>query len=569
MTSSADSARATAASTATFCATLVDEWVACGLRHAVVAPGSRSTPLALALADHGGLEVHVFHDERSAAFAALGIGIASGEPAILLCTSGTAAAHFHAAVIEAHLSDVPMVVCTADRPPELRDVGAPQTIDQTKLFGDAVRWFHDPGVASFDASHTWRSLAARCVDIATGQRPGPVHLNLPFREPLVGDVAELPPARSGAWSQTIYPSMPAPSDLGDVARLVSGVRGVIVAGRGSEPEVLDLARALGWPVLADAVSGLRDCDPSVVVAFDAILRSSAAASRLAADVVVRVGAPPASKVLSQWLTATGAPLVQVSPTESVVDPDHRVRHRVVGSVSEVCRLLARSVEAVSDEWLGLWSTAETAAQTAISTWCAKNWSEQTAARTVTDSMARGSRLVVSSSMPIRDVEWFGTVTPGVVVSSNRGANGIDGVVSTAVGVALASGKPTVLLIGDVALLHDSNGLVGLASRGVDLSVVVTNNDGGSIFSFLPQATQVSHETFEKIYGTPHGVSFAHLAAAHGLRHVDVSDTAGLAQAVRQGGPVLIEARFDRGANVASHEACSTAVTAAVESALSL
>lgn len=563
MTSSADSAR----TTATFCATLVDEWVRCGIRHAVIAPGSRSTPLALALVAHGGLDVHVFHDERSAAFAALGLGIETAVPAVLLCTSGTAATHFHAAVVEAHLSDVPMVVCTADRPPELRDVGAPQTIDQTKLFGDAVRWFHDPGVATDGAAHSWRSLAARCLDAATGERPGPVHLNLPFREPLVGVAGDLPPSRDAAWSRTLHARAVSTEIRDEIVGCVNGRRGVIVAGRGAEPAVVDLARSLGWPVLADAVSGLRDCDAHVVVAFDAILRSQKVASRLAPEVVVRIGAPPASKVTSQWLTGLDVPLLQMSPTSAVVDPDHRVSRRIVGDVSALCDAVASACTPVAGDWLEAWGVAETAAQTRISSWCAQNWSEQTVARTVTDALPRGSRLVVSSSMPIRDVEWFGTVTPGVTVVSNRGANGIDGVVSTAVGVAIASGAPTVLLIGDVALLHDTNGLLGLAARGVDLSIVVTNNDGGSIFSFLPQATQVDAGDFEKIYGTPHGVSFAHLAAAHSLRYCDVSDIASLDAAVRAGGPGVVEARFDRSANVTAHDACNLAVIAAVESAL--
>ncbi len=553
--------------TATFCATLVDEWVSCGVREAIVAPGSRSTPLALAIAAHAEMRVHVFHDERSAAFAALGVGVATGVPAVLLCTSGTAATHFHAAVVEAHLSDVPMVVCTADRPPELRDVGAPQTIDQTKLYGDAVRWFHDPGVASVAAAGSWRALAARCVDIATGARPGPVHLNLPFREPLVGVAGELPARRENGWSRTARSTLLSEHHIADIGGMLSERRGVIVAGRGATAEVIRLAKSLGWPVLADAVSGLRDCDESVIVAFDAILRSPVAARRMAPEVVLRVGAPPASKVLAQWLASVDAPLVQVSPTEAVVDPDHRLGRRIVGDVAGVCGALAGTVRPVDGEWLGVWSTAETAAQTALGAWCDANWSEQTVARTVTDSLVAGSRLVVSSSMPIRDVEWFGTVTPGSQVHSNRGANGIDGVVSTAVGIAVASGDPTVVLIGDVALLHDSNGLLGLAGRRANVAVVVTNNDGGSIFSFLPQATSVERETFEMLYGTPHGVSFAHLAAAHGLAHVAVGDAASLAAAVRAGGPVIIEARFLRDQNVASHDACNAAVVAAVESAL--
>lgn len=513
--------------------------------------------------------MQVFHDERSAAFAALGVGLATGAPAVVLCTSGTAATHFHGAVVEAHLSDVPMIVCTADRPPELRDIGAPQTIDQTKLFGDAVRWFHDPGVADDVAAHTWRSLAARCVDLATGERPGPVHLNLPFREPLVGVPGSLPPSRDHrGWSHTTRGTLPSDEQITQLSSLLSGRRGVLVAGRGSESDVMNLARALGWPVLADPVSGLRDCDSSVVVAYDAILRSSVAADRLAPEVVVRVGAPPASKVLAQWLASVDAPLVQMSPTSTVVDPDHRVGVRIVADIAATCREVAMRVNAVSPDWLDAWVVAETAAQTVLSAWCAANWTEQTVARTVTDSLRPGSRLVVSSSMPIRDVEWYGTVTPGSIVHANRGANGIDGVVATAIGVAVATGAPTVVLIGDVALLHDSTSLIGLKARGADLTVVVTNNDGGSIFSFLPQAAQVSAETFEMLYGTPHGVSFAQLAAAHSLPHTEVHDAASLAAAVRAGGPAIVEASFERGANVAAHDACNAAVVEAVESVLS-
>lgn len=564
----------TAGAAATFCATLVDEWARCGVAHAVVAPGSRSTPLALALAARDDLALHVFHDERSASFAALGIAMATGVPAVLLCTSGTAATHFHAAIAEAHLSGVPMIVCTADRPPELRDVAAPQTIDQTKLYGDAVRWFHDPGVASIDAAHTWRALAARCVAESTGRRPGPVHLNLPFREPLVGAAAPLPPARAGAWMTQHLAVRPDDGSISEVAGRLAGRpvgrRGVVVAGRGADRAVIDLARALGWPVLADPLSGARDCDRNVVVGFDPILRSQTAAAQLSPEVVVRVGQPPASKVLSQWLAASGAEMIQITGVDTVIDPDHRVSLRITGDVADICGRLAASVSGATapPAWLERWGAAETAAQTALSRWCGATWSEPTVARTVTDALG-SSQMVVSSSMPIRDVEWFGTVTPDATVHANRGANGIDGVVSTAVGVALATGRHTVLLIGDVALLHDANGLIGLARRDVSLTVVVTNNDGGSIFSFLPQAAVVEESVFESLYGTPHGVSFASLAAAHGLEHVEVGDAAALTAAVGSPGVCIVEARFARGANVAAHESANAAIIAAVDVALSV
>ena len=557
MSSSGDTA-------ATFCATLVDEWERQGVAHAVVAPGSRSTPLAVALANSTAIQVHVFHDERSASFAALGIGSASGFPAVLLCTSGTAATHFHGAVVEAHQSDVPMIVCTADRPPDLRDVGAAQTIDQTQLFGSSVRWFHDPGVASRDASHSWRSLAARSVQAAVGFRPGPVHLNLPFREPLLGAVIDMPEPRVGKWSDVSRLPSAETAVLDEVSKVLSGRRGVIVAGRGSGREVLTLADALGWPVFADALSGVRENHPSVVIGFDSILRAEKFTAEHVPEVVLRVGAPPASKVLSQWVSSTAARVVQLRATEMMIDPDHAVELTVVGDISSSLRVLATSVKAVDRSWRESWALAETTAQAAITHWTSQNFSEPSVARFVSSAMNVGDHLVVSSSMPIRDIEWYGTATPGVTVHSNRGTNGIDGVVSTAVGVALATRAPVTLLIGDVACIHDSNGLWALNRRDIDVTIVVTNNDGGSIFSFLPQAQWVTDSTFELLYGTPHGVSFLHLAAAHGIAYESVTSGEALRQTLEGRGTRLIEVPCDRGVNVALHEALQSAVIAAIE-----
>ena len=557
MSSSGDTA-------ATFCATLVDEWARQGVRHAVVAPGSRSTPLAVALARNESIEVHVFHDERSASFAALGIGTASGFPAVLLCTSGTAATHFHGAVVEAHQSDVPMIVCTADRPPELRDVGAAQTIDQTHLFGTAVRWFHDPGVPSRDAATTWRSLASRTVQAAVGARPGPVHLNLPFREPLTGDVVDMPASREKKWSEVVHLGASEVQDLSEIIKAISGQRGVIIAGRGASRDVLSLSAALGWPIFADAVSGVRESNNSVVIGFDAILRSELFATSHVPEVVLRIGAPPASKVLAQWIKKNDCRIVQVRPTEMVSDPDHMVEFTVVGDVATTTRVLAAAVTPCDKAWILDWADAETRAQKAISEWTFENFSEPSIARTVTSALSVGSHLVVSSSMPIRDVEWFGTTTPGVTVHSNRGTNGIDGVISTAVGVAIASKSRVTVLIGDVACLHDSNGLWALSRRDVDLTIVVTNNDGGSIFSFLPQAQIVSNSDFELLYGTPHGASFEHLAATHGIAYERVASVKDLETTLQRTGTRLIEVPCDRLANVAQHESLNSAVVAAVE-----
>ena len=548
---------------ASFCATVVDEWIRMGVRHAVVAPGSRSTPMALALASRAELRVHVFHDERSASFAALGIGMSTGAPAVLLCTSGTAATHFHGAVVEAHQSDVPMIVCTADRPPELRDVGAPQTIDQTNLFGTAVRWFHDPGVPAIEAAHTWRSLAARAWNSSSGTRPGPVHLNLPFREPLLGSPTIVPEPRGEGWSSELPARTVGREDLEVIAARMSGERGIVIAGAGATPEVLTLAVALGWPVFADARSGLRVRSSNVIIGFDPLLRCATFTAARRPDVVLRVGQPPASKVLAQWVASLGADVIQLSPTPSVVDPDHNVATTVVGDVTMHCTVLAKMVTSTDGPWCDEWSAAEEVVQATVSQWLDAHMTEPAVARTVTECLSAGDNLVVSSSMPIRDVEWFGAATEGVSVYSNRGANGIDGVVSTSVGVALGSSARTVLLIGDVACVHDSNGLWGLAERGADLRIVVTNNNGGAIFSFLPQAKGVPDATFELLFGTPHRVSFANLAAAHGIDHVEVRDRASLVAALSRPGPVLIEVPFDRSANVSDHEALNEAVTTAV------
>lgn len=548
---------------ATFCATLVDEWILLGVQHAVVAPGSRSTPLALALAQRSEIQLHLFHDERSASFAALGVGLASGAPAVLLCTSGTAAAHFHAAVIEADLSSVPMIVCTADRPPELRDVGAPQTIDQTHLFGNSVRWFHDPGVPSDDAAHSWRSLAGRAFAAALGERHGPVHVNLPFREPLLGTAGVLPPARSTGWSRRLFPVVTDVDGLDEFSSALSGRTGVIIAGNGSGRDVLALASALGWPVFADATSGVRECDPLVVTAFDPILRDIDFADSHYPDVVLRVGSPAASKVLAQWVTRSQCDVYQISKNETVVDPDHNVALSLVGDIKLITHSLAEKSKSCASKWLSDWALAETAAHVAIDAWTTANMSEPTVARVVTSGVKVGSHLVISSSMPIRDVEWFGTVTPGVTVHANRGANGIDGVVSTAVGVALASQAPVVLLIGDVAAIHDSNGFWGLSRRAVNLTVVVTNNDGGSIFSFLPQATSVEQSTFELLYGTPHGVSFQHLAAMHGLSFLQAHTANSLREILQSEGTRIVEVPLDRSVNVAQHKSLNDEVVAAV------
>jgi 2-succinyl-5-enolpyruvyl-6-hydroxy-3-cyclohexene-1-carboxylate synthase len=558
---------------ATFCVTLVDEVVRAGVRHAVVAPGSRSTPLALALAaaaDRGDLQLHVFHDERSAAFAALGIGLATGRPALVACTSGTAAAELHAAVVEAHQAEVPLLVCTADRPPELRDVAAPQTIDQTRLFGSAVRRFVDAGPPDAAMADRWRSLVARVVADTIDPWPGPVHLNLPFREPLVGEPGPLPPGRpDGApWHRVLTGSRVLdPATLDALAERLDRQRGVIVAGGGAGDAgaVHELATAAGWPVLADPRSGCRLPRSATVAAYDDLLRHDGFARDHTPEVVLRLGQPPASKVLAQWLARSGAEQVQVGASPAWIDPEATATTRVVGDPALVCRDLAKRLSAgARTPWAARWRRAEEAAQDAIAAALAaqRGPTEPGVARALVAGVPDGTTLVASSSMPVRDVEWYAGPRAGVRHVANRGANGIDGVVSTAVGVALAGDGPTVLLIGDIALLHDANGLVALAERDVDLTIVVVDNDGGGIFSFLPQATAVEPGRFERLFGTPHGVDLSALAAAHHLPVVELADLAELGAALGPG-VRLVRLRTDRTENVAVHQAIHDAVASAL------
>ncbi len=534
----------------TFCATLVDEWVRCGLTDAVVCPGSRSTPMTLALAGDDRVRTHVHHDERSGSFLALGLAAAGGRPVVVVTTSGTAVVQLHAAVVEADLAGVPLILCTADRPPELRDVAAPQTVDQTHLFGRSVRSFTDPGVPDPAQSSTWRSIAGRAWAEATAEWPGPVQLNLPFREPLVGEVGELPVGRGeGPWHQRASAARLAPV----LDEATCSARGIVVAGRGTaDPHALAaLAEDLGWPLLADPSSGCAG-DTSIAL-FDPLLRTSFA-DVARPEVVIRGGGMPASKVLAQWLDGCGHEELVVAAPGWWPDPSRRA-----ALVLDAVPTVAASHRPVA-EWVEAWQVASAAVGEAVDRALDDApLSEPAVARHLTRTLPPGAVLVASSSMPVRDVEWFGVGRRDLRVLSNRGANGIDGVVSTAVGAALTGAK-TTLLIGDVAFLHDSNGLLGLTDRGVDLTIVVLDNDGGGIFSFLPQWTDLPPERFERFFGTPHGLDLVALSRAYGVDAARVGSVEELAW--RPGVRVLV-VPTDRDENVVLHRRLEAAASAAV------
>jgi len=538
--------------------------------------------MALAIAARSELQLHVFHDERSASFAALGIGLSSKSgklmPAILLCTSGTAAVEFHAAVVEANYASVPMLVCTADRPPELQGVGAAQTIDQQNLYGASTRLFVDAGIADDTRRDDWRQLAHEVLSAAIRTDAGPVHLNLPFREPLVGIAEELPAAIA---SQVGNAFDDPPSISQDILQKLSamcvGEKGVIVAGNGIDnPQmVLELAHRLQWPVFADSRSGCRvdigEAHGAIVVSnADILLRDSQTASACIPQVVLRFGEPPVSKVVNTWLRESKCTYLAVSDTMKLIDPDRIVVEHVVAKASHVCESLNAHVQQKpATSWVSNWAKLQTTCGlTLASMWNDSSpLTEPLVARALMEAMPQDSNLVLSSSMPVRDVEWFSAPRGGVRVLANRGVNGIDGVVSTAVGVAAESGKFTALLIGDIALLHDTNGLLNLMQRAVDLKIVVVDNKGGGIFSFLPQSTTLDPQRFEQLFGTPHNVDIGQLVQAHGLPNTTVETVVQLKLALAQKGSRVIIVNTDRRQNVIDHDAIYAAVYAAVAKAL--
>lgn len=541
---------------ATFCATLVHEWARLGVRTAFVSPGSRSTPIALALAADDSFVIDVFHDERSAAFAALGASVSSGRPSLVVCTSGTAATHFHGAVVEADLAGVPMIVVTADRPPELQGVGAPQTIDQTALYGSAAHWFHDPGVPSAESSSSWRAIARRCVSESLARPSGPVHLNLPFREPLVGSVLALPPADSVDESTDGMGRLTS-SDSDRLSREWSVARPVVIAGRGTPLALVRAARDRGWPVFAE--SRVRGHD-DVVTHFDSLVRCADFADVVVPDLAVRVGDPPASKVLGQWLLRHGTRQVHVSPDGRVFDPDHVMAERIVCDPNDLLPVFGE-ISTPDETWTRQWSDGESTARRAVAD-CLNGLEWMSGVGAVV-GFAHGlpddAAIVVSSSMPIRDLEWFGGSLGSRDVFSNRGANGIDGVLATAIGVARSRGGTVGVLIGDVAMLHDSSSLTALAGRGLDIRILVVDNDGGGIFHHLPQRASVDASVFEKLYGTPHDTNFEALAAAHAITAESATTPRDVESAASRSGPHMTIVTTNRDRDVDAHRMLHAAV----------
>ncbi len=589
---------------------MVQALVDAGVEDVVACPGSRSTPLALATRAHPGLRVRVLLDERSAGFFALGLAKASRRPVAVVVTSGTAVANLLPAVVEASLARVPLVLLTADRPPELRDRGAPQTIDQVHIFGGHVRWFADLPVMD-DLPETRRHLEAavgRAVATARSGPQGPVHLNAPFREPLVPGSAlgPLDPPRPaalegarprGAAQSFVDVVVGRPTltgvDLEDlVARLGGFERGIIVAGPQDDPDVpaalARLAAATGYPILADPLSGSR-CGPHdrshVIAHAEHLVRPGPWRDAHLPDLVIRFGAAPTSKPVMTMLADR-------QPIQIVVDGDGGWREPALIATTFIHADAASTALAVADRiagsravndswasnWASAWRDADDAADGALRDWLAAVTRrgepfEGHPFALLGDLLPDGALLWAGNSMPVRDLDaWLPAGPRAIRALSNRGANGIDGVVSTALGAAAARGMgPVVLVVGDVSFLHDLNALLAARLHDLSATIVLIDNDGGGIFSFLSQATTEAREVglpdhYEELFGTPHGIDVGPIAEALGAtyRRVGAADLGeALADSIARPGVQVLSLRTDRARNVELHRDAAAAVAAAL------
>ncbi len=573
----------------------VDELARSGVHHVCICPGSRSTPLAMIFAEVAkaspDFKVWMHLDERSAAFFALGLAKASRQPVALLCTSGTAAANFMPAIVEAHYARVPLIVLTADRPAELRDVGAPQTIDQLRLYGPYVKWFVEVALpeSSPEMLRYIRTLANRATAESLAGTAGPVHLNFPFREPLVplpGDEASPDVARPEHTPYTVVSSGLRRADARLIGRLAADLanieRGLIVCGAQDNPAfpeaVARLSAALGYPILADPLSQVR-CGPHdrqyVISTYDAFLRDPAIVEWAAPQVVLRFGAVPTSKPLAQYLTRyAAARQILIDGDNPWRDPALIVSEAIRADARLFCEDLAHQLGALNGTgahtWLDHWLALDQGARAVIEQQLASfdDLFEGSVFTELAEVLPDGATLYASSSMPVRDLDtFFAGCERRLRFLANRGANGIDGVVSSALGASAASqnGAPLVLVIGDLAFYHDMNGLMAARLHRLNATIVLINNDGGGIFSFLPQAAYPEH--FEQLFGTPHGLDFGQAAALYDAAYTHAADWNSFRQAVTQGingsGLHIVEVQTNRERNVQQHRAVWKAVSAAL------
>jgi 2-succinyl-5-enolpyruvyl-6-hydroxy-3-cyclohexene-1-carboxylate synthase len=576
----------------------VDELARCGMRAACTSPGSRSAPLALTLAREGRLRCYSHIDERCAGFFAVGLAKASGLPVAVTCTSGTAVANLLPAAVEAHEARVPLLLLTADRPPELRESGAGQAIDQLKLFGSAAKWFFDVGTHDAEPERLrWmRTLACRAYATALEGRPGVVHLNFALREPLVSDepLADDPSGRPGRAPYVRRAPLTGRAQPTVALRelVATSRRGVVVAGRDERPAppgepslgeaASSFAEAFGWPLLADPLSGARR-GAAGIAHYDALLRDDGFARTLRPDLVLRVGDLPVSRPLRNWLAGLqDVPQIALDPEGAWQDPASVLSDSLAVEPAGVLTALVREPVGSADEhWLASWRSGdERAAEAILAVLGEAGLCEPAVASELGVLLPQQATLFVASSMPVRDVETFWPIRADAPrVLCNRGANGIDGTVSSAFGAAAAGDGPVVLLIGDVALAHDIGGLLAARRLGLKLTIVLLDNGGGGIFDFLPVAAAAAarasepeqrQDIYTRHIATPTGLDFSAAASLYGISHERAEDVAGfrsaLERALARENSSIVEVRGDREKNVELHRRVWQAVAAALGSA---
>lgn len=553
-----------------YLSSFVDEMVKNGVRDVVLSPGSRSTPLALLFAENPEISIYLDIDERSAGFLALGLAKAKKKPVALLCTSGTATANYYPAIIEAFYARVPMIILTADRPYELQNVGAPQTIGQAGMYGGHVKRFIEMDVPESDTSmlqHT-RIVGARAVSLAVTQPCGPVHLNFPLREPLLPNMTDAANYRQqGKAAVSIHRGTLAlaSSESHSLAETIQKAKkGVIICGQiesvGMREAVTAFAERLGFPILADPLSQLR-CGSrtrsNIIECYDSFLRDEQAASLLQPDLVIRFGPMPVSKALMLWLRKQKAAHFVIDGGLGWRDPSATATEMVYCDEERFCRdMIDLLPKNENRDWLGLWRSINEASKAALLSIRDENvLSEGKTFIQISDLLPDHSCLFVGNSMPIRELDTFlFACSRDVHVYANRGANGIDGVVSTAVGVSLVR-KNTVLAIGDLSFFHDMNGLLAAKQNHANLTIILINNDGGGIFSFLPQASEKGN--FEALFGTPHGLDFSNTARLYGADYKNVGSWGDFASAFTHSfakpGLKIIEVQTKREENVRKHD----------------
>ncbi len=569
----------------------VDELQRAGVRNVVVCPGSRSTPLAMAFAAQPGMRIWMQVDERSAAYFGLGMAKRLCQPVALLCTSGTAAANFMPAVVEAKLTHVPLLVLTADRPHELRDNGAPQSIDQNRLYGIYVKWFVEIALpeATNVALRYIRTIAVRAAASVQANPAGPVHLNFPFREPLTPEPIpgqSLPPIEQRdlvAWQgrpdnapfvevREAPLDVPAATTMGYLMDMVRGARrGLIIVGPNDDLTLVEpivrLARRLGYPILADPLSQLRcgDHDQVMVLSsYDAFLRIDSFIESAQPELILRFGAMPTSKPLLLYLKRyASCPLVLIDGHGGWEEPTQLASELFHANPAALCQALLDQREeiqpSVSQAWLTTWQDADKLTRQTLQ-YAVQDFNELFEGRVFTELaglLPDGATLYTGNSMPVRDLDtFFWCSEHRIRIMGNRGASGIDGVVSSALGASAGAGpnEPTVLVLGDLSFFHDLNGLLAARLYQLDLIIVLINNDGGGIFSFLPQAAYPEH--FEQLYGTPTGLDFRLAVQMYGGQFQREESWEQFRKAVSQGlntgGLHVIEIPTERTSNVKMH-----------------